>query len=81
MSARSAALRRTTYWYASRGRRIPRKIAWKVLGFGSPKAYRAWRDVVIRHDRANRREGVWRESPTCDRWAACAAMGAGLLAA
>lgn len=67
--SRHSRLRRSTQWHAERGVRIGRKVAWRVLGFQSPQAYRQWRDERIRHERAaGRRTSVRRESPTSAEW-------------
>jgi hypothetical protein len=69
--AKLVRLRRSTRWHAARGVRIGRKVAWRVLDFASPRAYRLWRDERIRHEiAAGRRNGVWRESPTSASWLA-----------
>lgn len=74
MNAKHWRLRRSTEWHADRGIRIGRKVAWRVLGFASPRAYRLWRNERIRHEVA---VGRWtdvpqlhRESPTSEAWLA-----------
>lgn len=70
MRSKLVRLRRSTDWHAARGVPIGRKVAWRVLGFGSPGSYRMWRDERIRHERAAGRRtcGLWRESPTAHAW-------------
>lgn len=46
--AKRSKLRRSSDRYAAHGERIPRKVAWRVLGFSSPRAYHQWRDKRIR---------------------------------
>lgn len=70
MRSKLIRLRRSANWYAERCIRIGRKVAWRVLGFASPKAYREFRDERIRHERAAGRFSATahRESATAQRW-------------
>jgi hypothetical protein len=72
MNAKNIRLNRPSEWYARRCQRIARKVAWKVIGFKSPREYREWRDQRIRHEiAAGRRFNrcVYRKSPTSEEWA------------
>jgi hypothetical protein len=48
-------MKRTSLKFAEKGIEIPRKVAWYVLGYKSPRAYRLWRNQRIRHEVAQRR--------------------------
>lgn len=53
--AKRSKLRRSSGRYAARVEPIPRKVAWRVLGFSSPRAYRQWRDQRIRTETSHRK--------------------------
>lgn len=53
--AKRSKLRRSSGWYAARVEPIPRKVAWRVLGFSSPRVYRQWRDQRIRTETSHRK--------------------------
>lgn len=72
--AKRAKMQRTSHRYAEKGIKIPRKVAWHVLGYKSPKAYREWRNLRIRHEPSSGRSRnvlLWRtETPLFSRaWA------------
>ncbi len=68
MSAKRIKAARSTQWYSEHAKKIPHKVAWKVLGFQSPKAYREFRDARARHEGVFDRVTNRRVSGFTRRW-------------